>query len=125
MARSILSVLAGVFTSMLLVNLASVVLYAAVPDLRAAFERKQVPGPGWVALNLLLSLAFASAAGWVTATLARRAEMKHAGALAALITVLNLITLATGKGFPPAWWTAAEGAVGVAGVLLGGWLRAR
>ena len=78
----------------------------------------------YIVASLAISALVAVLGGWLTARIAGRAEMRHAGALAAVFAGLTLMAVAAGP--PPgqlAWYGPVVGALGVAGVLAGGWLR--
>jgi hypothetical protein len=128
MARSVLAVIAGYILMAVLVMAAGMLLTTLFP---AAFTgpggKPGLPGFGWYALNLAYSFVFAFAGGHTCARLARRAEMAHAIALAALLGIMGLVSIATyaGQTPVPAWWTAGQVVAGVLGVLAGGFLRAQ
>jgi hypothetical protein len=78
-----------------------------------------------VAAILVVSTLAAIMGGWITARLAGRAEMLHAAALAAVMAVMTLrVMLGDRPDGQPAWYAPTVGALGVAGMLAGGWLRA-
>lgn len=126
MGRSVFAVVAGYVFMAFLVMAASTLLSVVAPD---AFSppggSPRLPGLGWYALNLGYSFAFAIAGGHTCARLARRAEMAHAGALAALLAALGLGLVFSSPPHIPWWWTLGEIVAGVAGVLLGGLIRAQ
>lgn len=109
-----------------LVMAASTLLSAAAP---ATFGHPEgpprLPGLGWYALNLAYSFVFAIVGGHTCARIARRAEMAHAGALAGLLAALGLGLLVSSPPQIPWWWTTGEILSGVAGVLVGGFIRAQ
>ena len=75
--------------------------------------------------SLVVTFLGAVFGGWLAARIGMAAPMAHAAALAALIAVLAVVSASApqGTGQPP-WYPIASGAIGVAGVLLGGKLRA-
>lgn len=78
-----------------------------------------------VASILLVSTLAAIMGGWITARLAGRAEMQHAAALAAVMAAMTLrVVLGDRPEGQPSWYAPTVGALGVAGMLAGGWLRA-
>jgi hypothetical protein len=128
MGRSVLAVIAGYILMVVLVMAAGMFVMANFPaDFTGADGKPRLPGLGWYAVNLAYSFVFALAGGHTCARLARRAEMAHAGALAAFLGVMGLISIAAYSGETPApwWWTAGEVAVGVLGALAGGLIRAQ
>lgn len=63
--------------------------------------------------------------GWLAARIAGRAELAHAAALAAVIATGTIVALTTEPpAGQPGWYAPAAGVVGVAGVFMGGWVRA-
>jgi hypothetical protein len=81
-------------------------------------------GGALVAAGLIVAGLAALMGGWIAGRIAGYAPLQHAAALAALLAVLTTMMMA-GDLPPgtPGWYPAAAGAVGVAGVLVGGWLR--
>jgi hypothetical protein len=78
-----------------------------------------------VAAILVVSTLAAIMGGWITARLAGRGEMLHAAALAAVMAVMTLrVMLGDRPEGQPGWYAPTVGALGVAGMLAGGWLRA-
>lgn len=125
MLRSILAVVAGYATLFVLATAATVALAFIVPELAA--ETPEASPPAWyIAFNLAYSALFAVVAGYVTATLARREELRHAAALAALILLLGVpyIFIMRG-GIQPLWYLVALPLFGAAGAVAGGALKAR
>lgn len=117
MLRSVVAVVAGlgfVLTAMWIGGgLLGVVLYQ-LGMMRVA-----------VAAILVVSTLAAIMGGWITARLAGRAEMLHAAALAAVMAVMTLrVVLGDRPEGQPEWYAPTVGALGVAGMLAGGWLRA-
>jgi len=119
-------VVAGYVFMAFLVMAASTLLSVAAPD---TFGRPEgppkLPGLGWYALNLAYSFVFAIVGGHTCARLARRAEMAHAAALAGLLAALGLGLIVSSPPQIPWWWTAGEILSGVAGALVGGFIRAQ
>lgn len=78
----------------------------------------------YVAASFVTSASVAILGGWLTARIAGRSPMGHAIALAAVFGVLTVIAV-TSVHVPgqPAWYGPTVGAIGVAGILVGGWLR--
>ncbi len=82
--------------------------------------------PGmYLAANLATSALGALFGGWLAARIGARAPFAHASALAALTAVLSAAAaFQAPAGVQPAWYAVVIGIIGVAGVLLGGKLRA-
>lgn len=77
-----------------------------------------------IAAGLVVAGLAAVMGGWIAARIAGVAPFQHATALAALLAILT--TMMLGGELPPGtprWYPAIVGGVGVAGVLVGGWLR--
>jgi hypothetical protein len=82
-------------------------------------------GRAAVAAILVVSTLAAVMGGWITARISGGAEMAHAGALAALVGAITLtVSMGERPEGQPAWYAPVVGALGVAGILAGGWLRA-
>lgn len=127
MIRSVLSVVAGFAVMTVCVMgftlAAMVVLYPGRP-LDAPID----PSGAWIAVNLAYSLLAAVAGGWVTAKIATRARMGHAGALALVVLAMSVVGRLAGEsasGAQPGWYPVVVTAVGIGGVLIGGYLAAR
>jgi hypothetical protein len=75
--------------------------------------------------NLVICAVGGVLGGWLAARIASYAPYGHASAMAAIVAVLSITTAA---GVPaadyPDWYPSALGVVAVAGILLGGKLRA-
>ena len=79
----------------------------------------------YIAVSLVISALVGVLGGWLTARIGGRQEFQHAAALAALFAVLTVIAVSSAPAQgQPAWYAPVVGALGVAGVLVGGWLRA-
>lgn len=105
---------------------ASTLLGAAAPaTFPADPATAPLPGLGWYALTIAYSCLFAILGGHTAARLARRAEMMHAGVLAALLTVFGLGLVLNPSPVIPAWRTLGYLVASVGGVLVGGFIRAR
>lgn len=71
------------------------------------------------------SLGFATLSGWLTALVAQRAPIFHAGLLSVLLTIIWAIATFASSSAEPLSVAALNLAIGVAGVMVGGWLRLR
>lgn len=79
----------------------------------------------YIVASLALSTMAAIFGGWLAARIAGRGEMLHAAALAGVMAAMTLsIVLGERPEGQPGWYAPVVGALGVAGVLAGGWLRA-
>jgi hypothetical protein len=82
-------------------------------------------GRAAVGAILVVSALAAVMGGWITARLSGGAEMAHAAVLAALMGAITLsVAMGARPEGQPAWYAPVVGALGVAGILAGGWLRA-
>jgi hypothetical protein len=80
---------------------------------------------GLLGAGLVTTFLGAVFGGWLAARIGTAAPMAHAAALAALTAVLAVVSVYGPQGAgQPSWYPMATGAIGVAGVLLGGKLRA-
>ena len=134
MGRSFLALLSGyaaiVVVIMVLTPLAARLL---IPAEMLAIKPPHVT-TAYLASNFIYGFGAALLGGWLTAMMAPRNPLAHAGALAAVILAFAVIGLlgttpaeveaasATGQ---PSWYGPGTAAVGIVGALLGGWLRAR
>ena len=79
----------------------------------------------YMTANLGVSLIGAVMGGWLAARIGASAPLAHAAALAALTAVLSVFSAWHAvDSAQPAWYPLVIGIIGVAGVLLGGKLRA-
>ncbi len=79
----------------------------------------------FVAFAAICSLGFATLSGYLTAIVAKRAPIFHAGLLAVLLTVIWGISTFFGPTAQPLSVAILNLATGVAGVMAGGWWRLR
>jgi hypothetical protein len=110
--------LGAVFAGYVMLAIVIMVLFALFPRAPQTLSHR-----GFAALQYVIEFAAALTGGYVAATLARRAELTHAAALALFASVLELLNLVSGStGEPFALWFAAL-VSGAVGILLGGVLR--
>ena len=129
MIRSILAVLAGYLICAIIVivtvGVATVVL---IPNAMEIMKTGQMPpmSTAYLVANLTCSFIAALVGGFVTAVIARRAPLAHAGALAVLFAVISIATRRAASAAPgqPEWYAMGVLGVGVVGVLAGGYIRA-
>ena len=76
---------------------------------------------GSLLAKLVFGTMFAAVAGYVTALIARRFEMAHAGVLAAIMLLLGIISVLLST--EPLWYRIADAAAEVLAILVGGYAR--
>ncbi|MEM9088307.1 MAG: hypothetical protein AAGC93_06130 [Cyanobacteria bacterium P01_F01_bin.53] len=79
----------------------------------------------FLAFASICSLGFATLSGWLTALVAQRAPIAHAGGLALLMSVIWGLSTFTAKTSEPLSVAVLNLAIGVTGVMVGGWWRLR
>jgi hypothetical protein len=129
MLRSVAAIVAGFGFMASTVMIGSIVGTALfVPGGMQAAAGGALPAavpPMYLATNLATSAAGAVLGGWLAARIAAFAPYGHAAVLAAIVAVLSAGSVASGPAGPqPGWYPAVIGVIGVAGILLGGKLRA-
>ena len=82
--------------------------------------RAEDAGP--LVAKLVYGTMFAAVAGYLTALIARRFEMAHATALAAIMAMMGLISVLLAV--EPLWYRITDATVEVLAILVGGYLRA-
>jgi hypothetical protein len=122
MVRSILAIVAGLVTMMVAVFVLTWILVWIMFD-----DPMAPPTSGYLVINLLYSLAAAVAGGYVAATMAPRAPLGHAAALAAGIFTLGFLGVLRGGTAPgqPTWYPYVMTVLGPVGLVVGGWIRER
>jgi len=134
MGRSFLALLSGyaaiVIIIMVITPLAARLLIPA--EMLAA--KPPLLTDAYLASNFVYGFGAAVLGGWLTAMMAPRKPMAHAGALAMVLLAFAAIgmvgasgggaeaAMATGQ---PSWYGPGTAAVGILGALAGGWLRSR
>jgi hypothetical protein len=116
--RSIAAVVAGFLALVVLILASTPILVRLLLP-----EPGQRPTAAYLIANLLTGFAFAAVGGWVAARLAPRAPVVHAGAMAAIVLGVGVVTAAQGgaaRSGQPTWYAWTLPFVGAAGVLLGG-----
>jgi putative membrane protein (TIGR04086 family) len=125
MGRSIGAVIVGLLYALATIWLAQVILFFAVPEEPGADGADSVPETRLV-LTVICTFASAIIAGFVTAHVARQAELVHGLALGAVLVALLAVTTLVVETEPaPPWYQLALPAVALPGALLGAALRAR
>jgi hypothetical protein len=120
--RSVLAVLAGLVTVVLLSTAIDEIMHATniIPR-----------GPMWNPWHNALALAYrcivAAGGGYVTARLAPRAPMAHVLVLALIGTAAGIagVVATAGLNWGPRWYPVAVAVTALPCVLLGGWLASR
>jgi hypothetical protein len=115
MLRSVLAVVGGFVTMAAGVQLMFLASYISA----GASVEPSTLSMAWMLLGGFLA---ATLGGYVTGFIAGRGPLKHAAALAALCALLSGVCLLL-PGPAPFWFQLGNCVVGVAGPLLGGWLR--
>jgi hypothetical protein len=81
--------------------------------------------PMYLAATLVASFFGAVFGGWIAARIGAAAPFAHAALLAVLTALLSVVSAFQAQpGGAPAWYAIVVGIIGVAGILLGGKLRA-
>jgi hypothetical protein len=117
MGRSILAVIAGFITMILLDGLGGSIIKSALP----AQPPASVPAPASTMLFSILlinTLISSAGAGYVCATIARVAALAHAGALAAIVVVIRFALVLTHRDLPGAVLLQDVAFAGVAGIAI-------
>jgi hypothetical protein len=117
MIRSALAVVAGYVGMSLLVIALFGTLGAFWPESFA--DRTMTPPRSMMATTLFFSLVAAVAGGFVTVSIARRAELVHVLALMALMVVIWVVSIPSARG-QATWYRLALLVIGPLGAWLGG-----
>jgi hypothetical protein len=83
------------------------------------------PTENFLLFSLVYGFAAAFAGGYVTALIARHAELKHAAALAGVSVLLGVLSMIMSSGLEPRWSQVVNMVIAATGVLLGGYTKAR
>lgn len=123
MMRSFAAIVGGFLAYALLMGVTMVALSFFLP---AAFAG-DAPRTGWaVGAELAYSVIFAAFGGYITALIARRDEVTHAGMLAAIILAMSVINLLMSPmGMNPPIYEATMILLSAVSAVLGGVLRFR
>lgn len=130
LGRSFLAILSGYLTlAIAVVLLTPVAVWLFIPA-EMLKQRPPMYTDAYIVSNFVYSFGAAVLGGWVTARMAPRSPLHHAGALAAVMGIFALGDV-LGKGaaeaaaHQPSWYGWAVALTGAAGALAGGWIRAR
>ena len=118
--RSIGAVIAGSITIGILSFIADLIIGKITPDIFSA-----TPRSGLLAFMAAYSIAFAAVGGYVTASLAPRARMKHVIALAVLELVGGAGAAFEAREMLPMWFSTVVVILPVPAILLAGALKSR
>jgi hypothetical protein len=134
MGRSFLALLSGYATIVIIVLvLTPLAARLLIPAEMLAAKPPQLTS-AYLASNFVYGFGAAVLGGWLTAMMAPRKPMAHAGALAVVLLAFAAIgmlgaadggteaAMATGQ---PPWYGPGTAVVGILGALAGGWLRSR
>lgn len=125
MLKSLGSVVAGV-VAMIVVIMVTTPIAAKMLIPGGSMNATSVTRP-YLVVNLFCGLAAAILGGWLAARLAGGNALGHAAAVAAIILAMGIATAFTSGTQPgqPSWYQLVVTLLGVAGALMGGWLRGR
>jgi hypothetical protein len=119
MIRSVLAVITGyVLTAVIVIACTLLAAKYMIPE--DAVE----PPRAYLIVNIAYSLLAAMAGGYLTAWIARRAPLAHAGALALVVVTMGVATMAGGPQGQAGVFGWGIVGLGVIGALGGGALRA-
>ena len=114
MGRSVIAIIGGYFV----MGLVIMFLFAAW-----SHQGNTPASDGFLRFTLLSDAAGAVLGGYVTARVARDAEMPHVIGLAAFGVFITLVAVVTSREPAPVWYQVLNAAVMIPSVLLGGYLR--
>lgn len=125
MLRSFLAVAGGYVAMAVLVMLTFVGLGRLYPDVFTEGSQALGSFSGWNMLILGFSAIYAMVAGYLTATVAARSELRHVLALAGLMVVMGIVSTVMSMDRQPLWMSLGYMILGPAAAILGGQLRGR
>lgn len=124
--QSTAAVLAGMLANMVLTFLVTAAVVFGVPSLVEGATASAPPSNGYIAFNLLYSVVFVAAGGWVAARLAPAPKMRTAFVYAMVVLGLATIYFAEVRGgVQPDWYLAGLVLLALPAALLGARLGAR
>ncbi len=88
-------------------------------------QAPQDPGIGFLVAGLVLGILFAIVGGYITAVVAKTAEIRHALSLGGVIVLLGLVTMVFMQSPQPLWVQLLGLIFAVPSVYIGGVLRMR
>jgi hypothetical protein len=122
LVRSILAVLAGYLVLVVGIGVTDFVLSLLSPS---GYPNGPKPGAKWMIIELVIGAFLIVCGGYLTASLARRAEMRHALALGVLTATIAAISLIIYHGLQPVWFQLVVVLVAIPAALAGGRLKFR
>lgn len=123
--HSAAAVIAGMFTNMMLTLGVTALVVFGFPSLVEGATAAATPPNGYIAFNLLYSVLFAGAGGWVAARLAPAPKMRTAFGYAMVLLALGTVYFVEARGgVQPDWYLAGLIVLGVPAALVGGRLGA-
>jgi hypothetical protein len=127
--RSIVAILAGFGFVASTVMFGNIIATAVLVPEGASTPAGESPAsemqPVYLVANVAVSAMGAVVGGWLAARIGAFAPFAHAAVLAAIVAVLSLATMLDAPAAPhPRWYPIVLSTIVVAGVLLGGKLRA-
>lgn len=129
MFRSVLAVAAGYLASAILIigiTLATVPLFTDVPDPHINWsEAAPTLGATWYLFEFVYTVPIGLLAGYLTALMAGRYELRHAAALAGLIAVMGVGSVIWSAGMKPAAADVLLTALAGLACLTGGLIRSK
>jgi peptidoglycan/LPS O-acetylase OafA/YrhL len=121
MLRSVISVVCGFVTIVILALLTDLILMIVTPgSFSDDGATRSLP---LLVLALVYGFLFSAFGGYVTALIAKRAEIKHAVGLIILHLTMSIISSIQFAETAPMWWHASAIALIIPSVLLGSYLR--
>lgn len=118
--RAFLALLAGFLTMALPTGIITTLLMKRVPQW---VESKGRPRPAYLVTNLIYSLVFATAGGFVTGIIGHENPLHYALILAIVVLLLSGMSAVYQRGQQPVSYQILMLVLAPACILLGGWLR--
>lgn len=115
--------------SMILTALSLVVGYLVISMSTALLYATWLSGAGseitseFLAFAAICGLGFATLSGWLTALVAQRAPITHAIALSLVLAIIWGLYTFTGESKGDLNFSLLNAAIGIVGVMAGGWIR--
>lgn len=123
MLRSIGAVAVGYLTYIVLSGIGGLALVMGFPEVVS--QTPQDPGTGFLVAGLVLGILFAVVGGYITAVVAKTAEVPHALSLGGVIILIGLVTTVFMQSPQPLWAQLSGFILAVPSVYIGGVLRVR
>ncbi len=123
MLRSIGAIAVGYLAYILLSGIGGFALVMSFPEVVS--QTPQNPGTGFLVAGLVLGILFAGVGGYITAVIAKTAEVRHALSLGGVIVLLGLVSIIAMSTPQPLWSQLLGLIFAVPSVYLGGRLRAK